>query len=95
MSRAGPGVQGRAFAARDAAPIKRRRDRCASDLASEGWGQAMGHDVFLSYSSLDKLAADALAAGYANVIWYRGGINAWTAAGLPASQPGAGPANGG
>jgi hypothetical protein len=55
----------------------------------------MGHDVFLSYSSLDKLAADALAAGYANVIWCRGGINAWTAAGLPASQPGAGPANGG
>src|ERR1019366_7153034 len=63
LSRAGPGVQGRASAARDAAPIKRRRDKCASDLASEGWGQAMGHDVFLSYSSLDKLAADVVCHG--------------------------------
>src|SRR5580698_1443497 len=26
-------------------------------------GQAMGHDVFLSYSSLDKLAADAVCHG--------------------------------
>jgi rhodanese-related sulfurtransferase len=41
------------------------------------------------------MAAGALAAGYSNVIWYRGGINAWTAAGLPSVQPSGGPANGG
>ena len=41
------------------------------------------------------MAAGALAAGYSNVIWYRGGINAWMAAGLPTGQPSAGPANGG
>jgi rhodanese-related sulfurtransferase len=41
------------------------------------------------------MAAGALAAGYSNVIWYRGGINAWTAAGLPTAQPSGGPANGG
>jgi rhodanese-related sulfurtransferase len=45
----------------------------------------------LAYS----MAAGALAAGYGNVIWYRGGINAWMAAGLPTSQLTAGPASGG
>jgi rhodanese-related sulfurtransferase len=45
----------------------------------------------LAYS----MAAGALAAGYGNVIWYRGGINAWMAAGLPTGQLGAGPTNGG
>lgn len=44
----------------------------------------------LAYS----MAAGALAAGYSNVLWYRGGINAWMAAGLPTSQLGGGPANG-
>jgi rhodanese-related sulfurtransferase len=29
------------------------------------------------------LASEAVAAGYTSVYWYRGGINAWTAAGLP------------
>jgi rhodanese-related sulfurtransferase len=41
------------------------------------------------------MASGALAAGYGNVIWYRGGINAWMAAGLPTGQLSAGPANGG
>jgi rhodanese-related sulfurtransferase len=40
------------------------------------------------------MAAGALAAGYSNIIWYRGGINAWMAAGLPTTQLGGGPANG-
>jgi len=30
-----------------------------------------------------QLASQAVAAGYTAVYWYRGGINAWTAAGLP------------
>ena len=30
-----------------------------------------------------NLASQAVAAGYTAVYWYRGGINAWTAAGLP------------
>jgi rhodanese-related sulfurtransferase len=41
------------------------------------------------------MAAGALAAGYGNVIWYRGGTNAWMAAGLPTSQLSAGRASGG
>jgi len=45
----------------------------------------------LAYS----MAAGALGAGYSNVIWYRGGINAWMAAGLPTGQLSAGAANGG
>ena len=30
-----------------------------------------------------NLAQAAISAGYSNVLWYRGGINAWMAAGLP------------
>jgi rhodanese-related sulfurtransferase len=30
-----------------------------------------------------EMASQAVAAGYTNVYWYRGGINAWMAAGLP------------
>jgi rhodanese-related sulfurtransferase len=30
-----------------------------------------------------SLASQAVAAGYANVFWYRGGVNAWTASGEP------------
>src|SRR5665213_2132967 len=37
--------------------------KCAKDDPSRTWGQAVGHDVFLSYSSLDKLAADAVCHG--------------------------------
>jgi rhodanese-related sulfurtransferase len=40
------------------------------------------------------MAAGALGAGYSNVLWYRGGINAWMAAGLPTTQLGGGAANG-
>jgi rhodanese-related sulfurtransferase len=36
----------------------------------------------LSYN----LASAAVAAGYDNVFWYRGGINAWTAAGNPTAN---------
>jgi rhodanese-related sulfurtransferase len=36
-----------------------------------------------------QLASAALAAGYSNVFWYRGGVNAWAAAGEPtAPSPG-------
>ena len=41
------------------------------------------------------MAAGALGAGYTNVFWYRGGINAWTAAGQPTAQLSPGPAPGG
>jgi rhodanese-related sulfurtransferase len=40
----------------------------------------------MSYS----LAAAAVAAGYSNIYWYRGGINAWMAAGNPTTTLGAG-----
>ena len=30
-----------------------------------------------------QLAKSAVAAGYTDVVWYRGGVNAWAAAGLP------------
>ena len=37
---------------------------------------------WLSYNA----ALRAVAAGYSNVYWYRGGIEAWTAAGLPGAR---------
>ena len=37
---------------------------------------------WLSYNA----ALRAVAAGYSNVYWYRGGIEAWTAAGLPSAR---------
>ena len=30
-----------------------------------------------------QMASQAIQAGYTNIYWYRGGINAWTAAGEP------------
>jgi rhodanese-related sulfurtransferase len=35
-------------------------------------------------------ALRAIAAGYSNVLWYRGGIEAWKAAGMPVQAAGAG-----
>ena len=36
------------------------------------------------------LASQAVAAGYTNVFWFRGGVSAWTAAGEPTAARGAG-----
>ena len=47
----------------------------------------LSRECWLSYNA----ALRAVAAGYGNVLWYRGGIEAWKAAGLPtqpAGQPG-------
>jgi PQQ-dependent catabolism-associated CXXCW motif protein len=41
------------------------------------------NQCWMSYNA----ALRAIAAGYTNVLWYRGGIEAWKAAGLP-TQPG-------
>ena len=41
-----------------------------------------GSQCWLSYNS----ALRAVAAGYGKVYWYRGGIEAWTAAGLPTAR---------
>jgi len=38
-----------------------------------------------------QMASQALGAGYTNVVWYRGGINAWMAAGGPTIVRGAAP----
>lgn len=37
-----------------------------------------------------SLASQAIAAGYSNVFWYRGGVNAWTASGEPTVSQGGG-----
>ncbi len=42
-------------------------------------------ECWLSYNA----ALRAIRAGYTNVLWYRGGIQAWTAAGLPMQPAGA------
>ena len=41
-----------------------------------------GPDCWLSYNAAQR----ASAAGYTNVYWYRGGVAAWTAAGLPTGR---------
>jgi PQQ-dependent catabolism-associated CXXCW motif protein len=41
---------------------------------------------WMSYNA----ALRAIAAGYSNVLWYRGGIEAWKAAGMPVQAAGAG-----
>jgi len=40
----------------------------------------------LTARALAYAALRAVAAGYGKVYWYRGGIEAWTAAGLPTAR---------
>ena len=42
---------------------------------------------WMSYNA----ALRAIQLGYTNVLWYRGGLEAWQAAGFPTAQPGQGP----
>ena len=42
----------------------------------------LSRECWMSYNA----ALRAIAAGYTNVLWYRGGIEAWQAAGLPTQQ---------
>lgn len=44
----------------------------------------LSRECWLSYNA----ALRAIAAGYTNVLWYRGGIEAWKAAGLPTQRQG-------
>lgn len=51
-----------------------------------------GPQCWMSYNA----AVRAIALGYRNVLWYRGGLEAWSQAGLPmGSQGGGGPGNAG
>jgi rhodanese-related sulfurtransferase len=50
----------------------------------------LSRECWMSYNA----ALRAIAAGYGNVLWYRGGLEAWKLAGLP-TQPGRGGASGG
>lgn len=44
----------------------------------------LSRECWMSYNA----ALRAIAAGYTNVLWYRGGIEAWKSAGLPTQQQG-------
>ena len=46
----------------------------------------LSRECWMSYNA----ALRAIAAGYSNVLWYRGGIEAWKSAGLPTQQAGQG-----
>ncbi len=48
--------------------------------------EKLSRECWVSYNA----ALRAINAGYTNVLWYRGGIEAWKAAGLPTLAPGRG-----
>jgi len=47
---------------------------------------AAAHALALTAHALAYAALRAVAVGYGKVYWYRGGIEAWTAAGLPTAR---------
>ena len=51
----------------------------------------LGRECWLSYNA----ALRAMRAGYSRAMWYRGGLEAWQAAGLPTASSGGGQAFGG
>ena len=68
-------------------PVQSMLPRLLAQLAGGDTARPMvffcaNSQCWLSYNA----ALRAVAAGYSNVYWYRGGIEAWTAAGLPSAR---------
>src|SRR5262245_8317684 len=67
-----------------------QQKRCLKAIASFAAGRKTRALVFLCEDAQCWLAHNAarraIAAGYTNVMWYRGGFAAWRAAGLPMTQ---------
>ena len=57
------------------------RKECTTEGAEPEGGVIFGQDG--ANPAPFKLATQAVAAGYTNVLWFRGGVSAWTAAGEP------------
>src|SRR5262249_14167344 len=67
-------------------PAAGRADARAADPRAQGRRAGLlllSPECWMSYNG----ALRAIHAGYTNVLWYRGGIEAWKMAGLPTSQP--------
>ena len=68
-------------------PVQSLMTQLLAQLASGDKAKPMvffcaSSQCWLSYNA----ALRAVAAGYSRVYWYRGGVDAWTAAGLPTAR---------